>query len=182
VAEYAIGPLAGWQNFYVIVGSSGGALIAVQFVVIALIANTSKRANLEAINAFGTPTVVHFGGALTVSAVMSVPWPSPSATSVAVAICGLGGLVYAAIVFRRAHRQTHYKPVSEDWLWYAIMPCGAYVALTFAALFLMTTTQVALFMIGGAALGLLLVGIHNAWDTVTYIVASEANSAATKPE
>jgi hypothetical protein len=32
-------PLAGWQNFYVIVGSSAGALIGLQFVVITLIAD-----------------------------------------------------------------------------------------------------------------------------------------------
>ena len=32
--------LDGWENFYVIVGSSAGALIGLQFVVIALIAET----------------------------------------------------------------------------------------------------------------------------------------------
>jgi hypothetical protein len=31
--------LAGWENFYVIVGSSAGALIGLQFVVITLIAS-----------------------------------------------------------------------------------------------------------------------------------------------
>jgi hypothetical protein len=31
--------LAGWENFYVIVGSSAGALIGLQFVAIALIAD-----------------------------------------------------------------------------------------------------------------------------------------------
>jgi hypothetical protein len=31
--------LAGWENFYVIVGSSAGALIGLQFVVITLIHN-----------------------------------------------------------------------------------------------------------------------------------------------
>ncbi len=29
-------PLAGWENFYLIVGSSAGALIGLQFVVITL--------------------------------------------------------------------------------------------------------------------------------------------------
>ena len=31
--------LSGWENFYVIVGSSAGALIGLQFVVITLIAD-----------------------------------------------------------------------------------------------------------------------------------------------
>jgi hypothetical protein len=68
--------LVKWQNFYVIVGSSGAALIGVQFVVIALIANMRVRTTAESINAFGTPNVVHFGGALVVSAIMCAPWPA----------------------------------------------------------------------------------------------------------
>jgi hypothetical protein len=34
-------------------------------------------------------------------------------------------------------------------------------------------SESALFGIGGMALGLLLIGIRNAWDTVTYVVTGE---------
>ncbi len=95
---------------------------------------------------------------------------------------GLGGLGYGAIVIHRARRQTVYKPVWADWLWYAILPCSIYAGLALAALFLRTATQLALFGIGGAALGLLLIGIHNAWDTVTYIVVGGSRGDATKME
>jgi hypothetical protein len=44
--------------------------------------------------------------------------------------------------------------------------------VTLAALLLGAKPRLALFAIGAAALGLLLVGIHNAWDSVTHIVAS----------
>lgn len=57
-----------------------------------------------------------------------------------------------------------------------ILPSGAYIALTLAALFLRASTHVALFVIGGAALALLFIGIHNAWDTVTYIVVGESDA------
>ena len=33
-------PISGWENFHVIVGSSAGALIGLQFVVVTLIAET----------------------------------------------------------------------------------------------------------------------------------------------
>jgi hypothetical protein len=57
--------LAGWENFYVIVGSSAGALIGLQFVVMALIANMPRGPGAaQAGNAFATPTVVHFGTVL----------------------------------------------------------------------------------------------------------------------
>jgi hypothetical protein len=37
-------PFSGWQNFYVIVGSSAGALIGLQFVVMALVADLPRTA------------------------------------------------------------------------------------------------------------------------------------------
>jgi len=42
MAEAATG-LSAWDTFYVIVGSSGGALIGLQFVVITLIADSRLR-------------------------------------------------------------------------------------------------------------------------------------------
>jgi hypothetical protein len=177
-----VADFAKWQNFYVIVGSSGAALIGVQFVVVALIANMRMRVTVESLSAFGTPTVVQFRGALLVSAIMSAPWPSLFPTSVALAMCGLGGLGYGAIVIHHARHQTGYKPVWEDWLWYAILPCSIYAALALAALFLRTTTRLALFVIGGAALSLLLIGIRNSWDTVTHIVVGGSRGDATETE
>ncbi len=172
--------LARWQSFYVIVGSAGAALIGIQFVVVALIANLRLRSTTESVSAFGTPTVVHFGAALLVSALMSAPWPSLVPPAVALALCGLGGLGYAAIVIHRARRQTVYAPGRTDWLWYAILPGCLYAALALAALLLRGKTQFALFGIGGAALGLLLLGIHNAWDTVTYIVIAGSQPMGTE--
>jgi hypothetical protein len=138
------------------------------------------RTTPESVNAFATPTVVHFGVALLVSAIMSAPWPSLFSPSVVLAMCGLGGLVYVGVSVRRVRRQTRYKPVWEDWLWHATFPWGLYAALSVAALFLSTTTQLASFVIAGASLGLLLVGIHNAWDTVTHIVVADSSGDTTK--
>jgi hypothetical protein len=179
VPEFADPRLAAWQSFYVIVGSSGAALIGIQFVVIALIAGMRRRTTAESISAFATPTVVHLAGAFLISAIMSAPWPSLPPASAALATCGLGGLAYGVIVIRRARRQTGYKPVWEDWLWYATLPCSAYGAVTLASLFLSAGPRPALFVIGAAALGLLLVGIHNAWDSVTHmVVAARRDSPA----
>src|SRR6185437_15670935 len=110
--------LAGWENFYVIVGSSGAALIGLQFVVIALIKDTRARTNEGTISAFGTPTVVHLGGALLISAIMSAPWPSMFAASTALLICGLIGTFYIVGVMRHTRRQTAYAPELEDWIWF----------------------------------------------------------------
>jgi hypothetical protein len=52
------------------------------------------------------------------------------------------------------------------------LPCSGYAALAVGALFLRTTSHTGFFIIAAAALGLLLIGIHNAWDTVTYVVVA----------
>lgn len=172
--------LSAWESFYVIVGSSGGALIGLQFVVITLIADRRELAQSDALDAFGTPTVVHFAGALVLSAIMSAPWPSLSPLSIVLGLCGLGGLVYGAIIIRRAVRQHDYEPVWEDWLWYMAVPCTIYAVLTVAATLLRTSPLIARFLVGASTLGLLLAGIHNAWDTVTHVVMTRPSGKRTE--
>jgi len=66
--------LAGWGNFFVIVGSSAGALIGLQFVVITLVAALPRTPGQEqAGGAYATPTIVHFVSVLLLSAALSVP-------------------------------------------------------------------------------------------------------------
>ncbi len=86
------------------------SLIGVQFVVVTLIASMRTRPTAEAVSAFATPTVVHLGGALCVSAIMSCAWPSLLPSSFALAICGLGGLGYVAVVVLRV------SPNASSWL------------------------------------------------------------------
>jgi hypothetical protein len=174
--------LSAWESFYVIVGSSGGALIGLQFVVITLIAGRRNLATAGALGAFGTPTVVHLTGALLVSAIMSAPWPTLVPVSVALGICGLGGIAYGAIVLRRARRQKDYAPVWEDWVWHTILPFASYAALTLSAASLRSDRGGPLFGIGAAALAMLFIGIHNAWDTVTHIVVSSPDDGSTKTD
>jgi hypothetical protein len=169
VPEPARNLFAAWESFYVIIGSSAAALTGLQFVVIALVAGSERRSGGSEIAAFGTPTVVHFCSALFLSVVFTTPWPSFASASHAVTIAGLAGLFYAAVVFRRARAQTGYKPVFEDWLWHTMLPAVAYAVLLVGGLTLADETGPSPFFIGGAALLLVFIGIHNAWDTVTYI-------------
>jgi hypothetical protein len=167
--EAALSPLVGWESFYVIVGSSSAALTGLQFVVITLSAEANTPGGGSSVRAFGTPTVVHFCVVLLISAIMSAPWPALSSAGIALSACGLAGVVYAVTVVRHARRQTGYVPVLEDWIWHCVLPLIAYTALFVAAIFLAPDPDTSLFVIGGTALLLLFIGIHNAWDAVVYI-------------
>jgi hypothetical protein len=161
--------LSEWANFYVIVGSSAGALTGLQFVVIALIAETRAAGSMLEIRAFGTPTIVHFCAALLASAIVSAPWYALERAGTALAALGIAGIIYALTVTRHASKQTGYAPDSEDWLWYAVLPLLAYAGLTGSALVLARHPRSSMFMVAATTLVLLFVGIHNAWDTVTYV-------------
>ena len=168
-------PLEAWGSFYVIVGSSAGALTGLQFVVMTLIAQTEfGRGRGDSVAAFGSPNVVHFCGVLLVASILSVPWGSLRPAGLAVAGCGIAGIVYAVVVMRRAQRQQDYVPVFEDWVWHTMLPLIAYTVLLVAGLMLGGNPAGALLAIGAAALLLVLIGIHNAWDTVTYITMRSA--------
>ncbi len=163
--------LNGWENFYVIVGSSAGALIGLQFVVISLIAAKPIVGDAQAAGAaFATPTIVHFGVVLLLSAIGSAPWNGITTVAVLWGLVGIGGLVYTIIVGWRMIAQTTYKPDFEDWLFHALLPFAAYAVLAISAYAAHLNARPALFLVGAAALLLLFIGIHNTWDAVTYHV------------
>lgn len=166
--------LAGWESYYVILGTSAAALTGLQFVVMALAADVSNRASEDQIGAFGTPSIVHFCVALLISAVLSAPWRAVQSAALVLGVTGLAGLVYVAIVIVRARRQKGYTPVFEDWLWHAALPVVAYAALAGGGIGMPRHEHEALFAAGAVALLLVFIGIHNAWDTVTYLVVTRA--------
>jgi hypothetical protein len=161
--------LSPWESFYVIVGSSGAALTGLQFVVVALITETTRRATGREMAAFSTPTVLHFCAVLLMAAILSAPWHDLSNVALALGACGVVGIVYSVITFRRAQRTTEYKPVLSDWIWHTILPAIAYASLLLSAILLQRSPQRTLFLVAAVALMLLFIGIHNAWDTATYL-------------
>ena len=158
-----------WEVFYEIVGSASGALAGLMFIVIALVAD-ARGATESQLDAFGTPTVIHFGAALLLSALSAAPWPGLTSFRVALTLYGATGFLYMIIVVRRTRHLTEYLAVFEDWLFHAVLPLAAYIAVLTPAITLRRASTFSLFAIGAAALLLLFVGIHNAWDTVTYIL------------
>ena len=178
--EAALSPLAAWETFYVIIGASAGALIGLQFVVIALVAESRRRSTLREIDAFGTPTIVHFCVVVLMAGIVSAPWHDLGKVAFALGASGASGVAYVLTVVRRARRQTGYEPVLDDWIWHAVLPFISYAALLVSAVLLQRDPSASLFAVGATALLLLFIGIHNAWDTVTYI-AVERGKPPTEP-
>jgi len=159
---------AEWETFYVIIGSSAAALTGLQFVVIALSADLKIGASAE-METFATPTIVHFCAVLLIAAILSVPRQTAASLATCLTVEGFAGTLYTTIVAFRIRRQMRYVPVLEDQIWHVVLPLLAYATLFVSGVSAYWHEVGALYVIAAAALLLLLIGIHNAWDGAVYI-------------
>ena len=159
-----------WESFYVIVGTAAAALIGLQFVVLALIADRPQLASREGGAAFASPTVVHFSAVLLLSALLRVPWEESSHALILWGLIGFAGVVYLVVVSRRMRRQSAYRPDLEDWFFHAGLPFVAYAILLVAAFAARAHEHESLLAVATAVLVLLFLSIHNVWDMISYQV------------
>jgi hypothetical protein len=165
-------PLAGWENFYVIVGSSAGGLTGLTFVVIALIREVGK-ATLTGMRTFVTPTIVHFAGVLALAAFLSMPHQGVLTLSIGFGVGGIAGIVYGVIIAASMPGPgAEYVPVREDWIFNVIVPTVSYGCLLGVAVLIWYRLTVSLYIVAFLSLLLLMVGIRNAWDTAVWMTAS----------
>lgn len=169
-------PLAGWENFYVIVGSSAGGLTGLTFVVIALIRDAGK-VRPEGVRTFVTPTILHFCGVLALASFLSMPHQRLFSLSAGLTLGGLAGVIYglatAAIMRRHA---SDYVPVREDWVWNAILPTLVYACLLCMGLLIWHRPAQTLFGVATLSLLLLFIGIHNAWDIAIWMTLQKKSN------
>jgi len=170
--------LNNWQNFYMLIGTAAATLTGLMFVVTTLIAGIDAHLTTlnAAVSAFNTPTVVQFGAVLLLAGILSAPWQTLSSLSLLLGLVGLGLVFYSIVVLRRMRRVPHYQSTLEDWLWYMALPFLAHLLLIVAAFVLPGNPVPALYMISAAMTVLLLTGIRNAWDMVTFLAVERAHS------
>ena len=139
------------------------------FVVITLIAQIQISSPRSHVTVFTTSNVFHFGAVLLAAGILSAPWQALWPAGL-LGLAGLAGVTYMLIVLWLARHRLDYQPVLSDWLWNTVLPLVSYAALVVAAIVLPSQPVPALFVIAAVTMLLLFIGIHNAWDVVTYTV------------
>jgi hypothetical protein len=161
--------VVGWDNFYVMIGSSAAALTGLTFVVIALAAD-ARRITSPGLRAFVTPSIVHFGTVLAISAFLNVPRQTVTSLCAGLAVVGCCGLIHTGFTFASMRQIGQvYVPVREDWIWHVILPAAFYLVLLAMAIVGWTRTNAALYGVAAACTAMLFIGIHNAWDVAVSI-------------
>ena len=94
------------------------------------------------------------------------------------------GAAYVLHVMLRQLRFVEYQPDVEDFTFYTLLPMLAYVAILAGALLLLTLGARAtdgLYAVAAAVVLLILIGIHNAWDLVTFLAITPPDDPPATP-
>jgi hypothetical protein len=158
--------LESWRDFYVMVGTASGAIVGATFVVATLAGNMERRE--FGMRGFISPTAVHLGSVLIVSALLCIPTLTAFGLAIILGVGALAGAIYAVIVMRRIG--LHALGV-DDRLFYAILPLLCYLGLGAAAWCAYASDSAwCLDLLAGSLMVLLIAGMRNAWDMATFMV------------
>ncbi len=163
--------LARWHEFYTLLGTAAGTLVALLFVAASVasgVFSTDRRAPLRI---FLSATVVHFSSVLVGSLILLAPIEDWAALGAMVLVCALVGIGYCGLVWRDAARDGLAARIDlEDRVWYAVLPVGAYLSEAAAGALLASRWAAGCVVLAISLTFLLVVGIHNAWDITIWTV------------
>src|SRR5689334_14380870 len=111
--------LHGWENFFIMAGTAAATLTGLLFVVITLGIQLSASRAAGGVQAFVTPTLVHFSGVLLQTLTVLAPWRSPWPPGVILGLCGIAGLAYVMAVIHKLRRLDFVALDLWDWMAYA---------------------------------------------------------------
>lgn len=160
----------GWDSYFLLLGGAAGALIGLLFVVAGLTSSLDREARLRGASLYLSPVVFHFVIVVVVSAACLIPHLHPSHVAAVVGLCALAGAIHLGVVTREIG--SHRTPASPHWsdLWcYGAAPLMLYLLLGGAAVGAELRQSWGPEAVAAATLALMLIGIRNAWDLVTWL-------------
>jgi len=169
--------LRDWESFYLLVGSAAAALIGLLFIVATLTVSVDRKSAERGDRFFMTPIVFHLCSIVVLSSLALAPTVTATAFGIVCALAAIAGFAYGAMVtfgiVTIADPPSHW---SDKW-YYGAGPTLAYVVLAFVAAAMLRNRGWAVNGVATVLVFLLLVGIRNAWDLVTYLAPKQS-----KPE
>ena len=159
-----------WHDFYLLVGTASATLVGLMFVAASIGAQVFTERSREAMRAFISPTVVHFGAVLFICMAATVPSQTWVTLAVLLVLGGAAGTLYAARVWVQIFVRRSFAVDVIDRLFYALIPVAGYLLVAGAAFLLLERSQWSLEVLAAALVTLLYAGIRNAWDMTMWIV------------
>ena len=159
-----------WHDFDLLIGTAAATLVGLMFVAASIGASIFTEKNRAAMEAFISPTLVHFTTVLVIAVLAVVPTHEWVTLAGLLALVGLAGAIYSAKLWIQLFVQRRFEVDVIDRLFYAAIPLLGYLLLLIAAFLLLRQSEAGLDLLAAAPITLLLAGIRNAWDMMLWIV------------
>jgi hypothetical protein len=163
----------GWENFYLIVGPSAGALIGLMFVVVTLTAGRERDQTERGKHLYTSPIVWHLAVVLLLSGTAVAPGIGARWFGVLTGSAALLGFLMGvrSTVGIARHQLTGPANNLFDTWWYGVIPAIVYLGLAGAAVAVLVGLSWSADAVAASLMALLLVSIHAEWDLVTFLAA-----------
>jgi hypothetical protein len=172
----------GWDNFYLMLGSAAASLIGLLFVVVTLTQGFDRDRAMKGVALYMTPTATHFAVVLVLSAAAVAPRIPLWAISAIVALTAVVGLfngVRSTVAIAKMGKGDDPPHWTDLWS-YGVGPLALYLVLFGVAASLIARVAWADSAVAVVLVALLLMGIRNAWDLITWM-APARNSNPSQP-
>ena len=169
--------LRDWQSFYLLTGTGAATLIGLIFVAFSLGARLVTPQRIRSINAFVTPSVIHFAAVLILSMLSLVPTLTWQSLGVALTLVGLAGILHCASVAREMglHQQEQQNALdTHHWLWHLLLPGACYILVFSTGLGLLAGLDWFVDLLALAVTGLIIVALRNTFDLTMWIAQQTA--------
>ena len=163
-----------WREFYLLVGTGGGTLVALLFVAVSLGTGYLTNAQAVATRSFISPVVVHFAVVFFLSCIALIPSHTSAFFAVVIGGTALVGFVVSTYSTIQILRHQDWSQYWLDRICYGGLPAATYCALGAAAWMTYREQHMALDVLAGTLLLLLLVNLRNAWDLMLDMVRRHA--------
>jgi|SRR5215469_13347307 len=159
-----------WHDFYVLLGTASATLVGLMFVAASIGSTVFNEDHAGALQAFITPTVVHFAAALFASLVIMIPEHSWHSLGELLSVGGIAGAIYSSRVLMQLIIRHRFNVDITDRMFYALIPLVGYLLALSAAVLMFLQAAAGAYVMAAAMLLLLLAGLRNAWDMMLWIM------------
>lgn len=167
--------LRSWETFYLLLGTAGATLAGLIFVAVTVAERITDRERVSILRAHLDPALLALLLVVILSACLLIPHLTRPVLAALLLMAGTGTLGYMGVVLRSLHRGQDIHWDASDWTWYAAAPLlGGTLLLISGVLTLTAQAHAATTLTGVTLLLLLIMGVRNAWDLVTFSVKVNA--------
>jgi len=160
---------AHWDSYYLLIGTAAGALIGLLFVVATLNAGREVTDVTRGTKTYLTPTVFHFAMVVVVSALATAPGLPARTVGLLLGACAVVGFVYSGLICVRLRSGNMAGQHWSDFWYFGVAPTAIYLGLGATSATAWAAPSALPYASAVLLLLLMLVGIRNAWDLVTWL-------------